>query len=551
MMPKRNKDSTWQAVFGSTYESLALFRICLGSLLTLELLLRFRFLLPFYSNEGTLPLDLLLPKVDDLYKTVCIHCHFGHVWQQQILLSIQVVMAILFTVGKFTRLAAILSWFLYLSLTLRNTWLNYILDRYFHYLLFLSMFLPLDRKWSLAARSEAQPKTSFVLSPATVACKLLVVWIYLDAGWGKYSDPLGGWTYHADPLPALDTYSRHTLVARYMYAILGPSGLRLLTPVVVWVELLAAPVALLASYWKNKGLLWMAIILIWLLHIGIALTLRNAALLSFCACVAWWPFAPIGWNSSMQNTNVPAISTSLSSSSRRSQIFSHVASFLMISAMTGGNVWLARYSEMCDQSVKHIWSTLLHNRWNVFVGAEEDVTWEIAPGLLADGQTVVDVWGRRDTVDWTLPGTGAPCTATARPGRWRSFPYLAELEGDDADALWSYLCREWDRENRADLYPNRKLVTFNFFMLQADVLPNMTFSATRKRLVQTYDCVPTTALPDGQSIKKDQNDPQSGQGRSSNFEEKNEARSDGTRMDREHGDSAAANSPVQGLEPDW
>ena len=121
--------SSWKTVFGSTYESLALFRICLGSLLTLELILRFRFLLPFYSDEGTLPLDLLLPKVDGLYKVVCVHCHFGHVWQQQMLLSIQVVLAILFTVGKFTRLASILSWFLYLSLTLRNTWLNYILDR--------------------------------------------------------------------------------------------------------------------------------------------------------------------------------------------------------------------------------------------------------------------------------------------------------------------------------------------------------------------------------------------------------------------------------------
>jgi len=27
-------------------------------------------------------------------------------------------------------------------------------------------------------------------------------------------------------------------------------------------------------------------------------------------------------------------------------------------------------------------------------------------------------------------------------------------------------------------------------MLQADVLPNMQFSATRKRLIQTYECSP-------------------------------------------------------------
>ena len=42
----------WPAVFGCTYEGLALFRIVLGVLLTAELLLRFRFLHVFYTDEG-------------------------------------------------------------------------------------------------------------------------------------------------------------------------------------------------------------------------------------------------------------------------------------------------------------------------------------------------------------------------------------------------------------------------------------------------------------------------------------------------------------------
>jgi hypothetical protein len=103
---------------------------------------------------------------------------------------------------------------------------------------------------------------------------------------------------------------------------------------------------------------------------------------------------------------------------------------------------------------------------------------------------VVDVWGRTDIVDWSMPGTSAPCTSTSRPGRWRSFPYLAELEGEDAEALWSYLCKQWDYENMAMQNPGRKLLRYNFFMLQADVLPNMGFSSTRKRLVHSYECVP-------------------------------------------------------------
>ena len=69
---------------------------------------------------------------------------------------------------------------------------------------------------------------------------------------------------------------------------------------------------------------------------------------------------------------------------------------------------------------------------------------------------------------------------------------MAELDGDDGEALWSYLCRQWDDENGVNEEGNdgsRKLLRYNFFMLQADVLPNMGFSATRKRLMHSHDCM--------------------------------------------------------------
>jgi hypothetical protein len=149
--------------------------------------------------------------------------------------------------------------------------------------------------------------------------------------------------------------------------------------------------------------------------------------------------------------------------------------------------WRRRIRHLVRQSIPHRRSSknlrMLTNPLYSFIAQRE-----IAPGRLADG-SVVDVWGRSNVVYWDMPGTGAPCTSTSRPGRWRSFPYLAELEGEEADALWSYLCKQWDRENDVAQNPGRKLLRYNFFMLQADVLPNMGFSSTRKRLVHTYDCV--------------------------------------------------------------
>lgn len=471
-------------MLGSTVEALALFRMSLGTLLVIELILRFRFLHVFYSDEGTMPLRLLLPKIDDLYKTLCLHCHFGKLWEQQALLGIQTLVAILFTIGYKTRVMAVISWYMYTSLILRNTWLYFILDRYFYYLLFYAMFLPLDETWSLENKLRGKPSKPhpLVINPATIGLKLLVLWIYLDAGGGKYLDPQHGWSYYAEPLPALDTYTRHTVGAQYLYGMLGPQGLRIMTPLVVYVELLCTPLAFFASYVGQESMLWFAIGMICQLHVGISMAIRNAVLLSYVACSAWCIFLPIGWKEAAPATTP----TSSHAGSQRSGL---VVSSMLVGSMICGNIWFETIGTDCSSSsLQKVWSTLLQNRWNVFIGAEEYVTWEIAPGRLADG-SIVDVWGRSDVVDWSMPGTGAPCTSTSRPGRWRSFPYLAELEGDDGEALWSYLCKQWDRDNDVERNPGRKLLRFNFFMLQSDVLPNMGFSPTRKRLVHSYYCV--------------------------------------------------------------
>jgi hypothetical protein len=124
-------------------------------------------LLPGCTGRA-MPLRLLIPRIDKFYKTICLHCHFGELWQQQVLLTIQTCAAVLFTLGYQTRLMAIASWYLYTSLILRNTWLYFILDRYFYHLLFYSMFLPLDEKWSLSNRYKKVPHKGIIVNPATV-----------------------------------------------------------------------------------------------------------------------------------------------------------------------------------------------------------------------------------------------------------------------------------------------------------------------------------------------------------------------------------------------
>ena len=367
-----------------------------------------------------------------------------------------------------------------------------VLHSYFHYLLFYSMFLPLAGAHAIDAKKHKYDHRTTFISPGTIGLKILITWLYWDAGYGKYSDPLQGWTLNANPLPALDTYVRHTVVARIMYGLLGPTGLRLMTPTVVYAEMFCVPVALLGSFVGSKKLVYVSAIGMFFIHIGIAFTMRNTVLLSLVACIAWCIFLPsgvgtdVGFSSESKNNG----RVKIQQHSASTLVERHGLSTLIIVVFACGSVWFEMFSEQCNQSHKHIWSTLLHNRWNVFVGAEEYVTWEIAPGQLADG-SIVDVWSKSDEVNWNMPGAGAPCTSTARAGRWRSFPYLAELKGEDGEVLWSYLCRQWDEENGVNEAGNegKRLMKFNFFMLQADVLPNMGFSATRKRLVHSHDCL--------------------------------------------------------------
>ncbi len=233
-------------------------------------------------------------------------------------------------------------------------------------------------------------KGTFV-SPATIAFKLFVTWLYFDAGYGKYTDPLRGWTLDARPLPALDTYVRHTVAARYAYGWLGPYGLSLMTPLVVYVELLGAPMALFASFLSGmrveagRKLLYFVICLMCSMHVGIALTMNNTVILSSIACVAWCIFLPEGVGDDI----LSLLSSSRSSSTscdRKScgtggspegvgassfVIGRQGISTLAILAFVSGSLWFETMSAKCDQSMEHIWSTLLHNRWNVFVGAEE------------------------------------------------------------------------------------------------------------------------------------------------------------------------------------
>ena len=375
--------------------------------------------------------------------------------------------------------SGLICWWLHCSWCLRNASLVYILDRYIHLLLLYSVFFPTSAERKPAQASSRPSSATPIASAASCVLALQLLAIYADAGYAKWSDPAKAWSIYA-PVAALDTYMRHTPIARFARALLGGSGLRLGGSAAVAVEMFAPPVAFIAP---SQALRRVCIFAVVGLHAGIAMSMRNTELLSFAAIVAWVPFLDGPTRAHPPPKKKSAADTSQTSSVVRPAI---LASFvaLVVAYQWAGGEGVGCGGRASADSVRRL---LLHNRWNVFASAESYVVWEVAPARLSDG-SVVDIWRNETEVAWAVPTGPEP---QRRRGRWRAFPYTAERDTDAESAFWGTLCDEWE----ANDVLGRSVVRFHFYLLQADAIAmeeveagGSEYGPVSKRLIRQFEC---------------------------------------------------------------
>lgn len=173
-------------LFRSNLYSIAAFRVALAVALLIELLLRLFLVYDvYYSDQGIWPADMMQARSSDFHNYITPHSWYGGKLFPAVY-AVQFAAACCLLIGFHTGTAALVSWILYSSLTLRNVWLSYIGDRYFHVLLFYSMFLPCGRRFSIDAAMKRTETTNATYHSVLVALfKLQVAWIYFDAGYGK------------------------------------------------------------------------------------------------------------------------------------------------------------------------------------------------------------------------------------------------------------------------------------------------------------------------------------------------------------------------------
>ncbi len=254
--------------FSVDLRSLAITRMAFGILILADLLIRSRFLRDFYTDEGVLSLHALKRIYESNYYT-SIHALSGDYYFQLALFLLAVLFAFFLFIGFFTRIAAVISWGLLISLNLRNPLLLQGGDILFRCLIFWGIFTPWAERYSVDSYFKKNKiEKNFIFSVGALAFILQIMFMYIFTALLKTGDPwIKDYTaiYYA---LSIDHFS--FLLGPYIYKF--PQLMKGLTFSIIWIELLT-PFLLLIPY-RNSTFRYTLIFLLGSFQLGLALTMK-------------------------------------------------------------------------------------------------------------------------------------------------------------------------------------------------------------------------------------------------------------------------------------
>ena len=283
--------SKWLGVlklsFGIDLRTLALVRVCLGTLIVADLLLRTRNFRAHYTDAGVLPRGDLLGLLDAWQWSA--HLISGSATIQAVLFICAGLVGLSLLVGYRTRLATVLSWLFLASLHARNVNILQGGDVLLLLLLFWGIFLPLGARFSIdaALTREDTPRANTHFSAATIALLVQAMSVYFFSALLKSHEnwiPNGSAVYFALHLETLATPVAHWLRE-------FPTLMQWLTWYVWYLELIG-PFLMLAPFLWPRMRLVMQILFI-TMHIGFALNLY-IGLFPYVSVTSLLAFTP-GW----------------------------------------------------------------------------------------------------------------------------------------------------------------------------------------------------------------------------------------------------------------
>jgi predicted DCC family thiol-disulfide oxidoreductase YuxK len=266
--------------------SVALFRIALGLCVVADILTRIPQIDEFYTDRGVMPREAIFRTLNGTW-AISLHFISGQWVVQLILFFAAVVFAVGLVLGYRTRLCAIASWFLVMSVQVRSPLVLHGGDDLLRMLLFWSMFVPLNGQYALdrMLNPSAPQVPATLLSPGSLALIFQICAVYWYTAAEKMH-PI--WlTERSAVYYALSLDQFATSFGKFLLQF--PELLRLLSSSTLILEMFG-PLLVVSPIWTAR-LRLLAVTLFLSFHAGIGLSLHLGLFPWVCAA-AWLVFLP-------------------------------------------------------------------------------------------------------------------------------------------------------------------------------------------------------------------------------------------------------------------
>lgn len=438
-------------------------RIGISIILLIDLCIRALSIKAFFTNEGILPIDVLLQYNWNPYY-FSFHTLSGDLWFQVLLFIVNAIFIGFLLVGYQAKLMTVFCWLFIVSLHNRNPFILQGGDELLRIILFWAMFLPWGERYALKKISQVKQK---YFSFSNVGYVFLVASVYFFSALLKDS---AEWRtdftaiYYA---LSIDQMRLPLGTILYDYPVL----LKGLTCSVFYIELIA-PIFLIMPFASTKIRL-VGIIALVLLQIGIGSTIYVGLffMIGIVALIGMLPSKTLDvFEKRFYRNRVLHVSIK-KSRNRVSHFFYDFKNVFLIIVIAYclilnlGNV--KRFPYVLESSFIKYGSILrLEQNWGMFSPTVlKDDGWYVYSGYTKNGN-FIDVKRHGQTVTFNKP---KHIVSEYESDRWRKYDenYSFYTNNHIRPLYCKYLIKKWNKEN-----PQNKVSDLTIFFMKETTLPN-------------------------------------------------------------------------------
>ncbi len=451
--------------------ALSLMRIGIGMILLVDLIIRSLSIKAFFTDEGILPTAVLKDHNWNPYY-FSFHSMDGSLWWQILLFAVNGLCIALLIMGYRTRLFTFICWAFLVSLQNRNPFILQGGDELLKLMLLWGIFLPWGERYSIQRSSL---KLNHFFSLANVGYMLLIGSVYFFSALYKTSPEWhseGTAIYYALSLDQM-RMPLGSLLYNYPSLMIG------LTPIVYYIELFAPLLILLPLLFPK--IRFAGIILIMLLHIGIATTLYVGLfyIIGIVSLIGVLPAFAMDWfDAKFLKRTMPSVTIDNDIESQNPSKFNFMYDILF-SLKNGLIIFIIGYCLLLNLSklnkfpytlsdtIGKVGAMLrLEQSWGMFSPSVLKADGFFVYGGFTNQKKLLDVKHNKDSLSFAKPDNGV---SEFESDRWRKFGenYLSNYNNYMRPYYCRYLLRKWNKE-----HPDKSIIELTIFYMKELSLPN-------------------------------------------------------------------------------